>query len=133
MGDGLVLESGTHSELLADTNGLYARLVQAQKLRESRDGADDNDSDTATSQEEEAERKASEEIPLGRSHTGRSLASEILEQKKKETEQKKPHSLSMTYLFYRMGKINRQSWMKYLFGTIAAASAYRCQCRIFLY
>ena len=88
MGDGVVLESGTHAELLADANGPYSRLVQAQKLREAREATkDDGDSDTAASNEEDLDRKVSEEeIPLGRSHTGRSLASEILEQKRKEKE-----------------------------------------------
>ncbi len=120
MGDGVVLESGTHSELLADANGPYSRLVQAQKLREVRESRDD-DSDTAASNEEDSDRKASEEIPLGRSHTGRSLASEILERKRQEKDSEKPSDPTMGYLFYRMGKINRSSWGKYLFGAIAAA------------
>lgn len=34
MGDGLVLEQGTHSQLLENAEGPYARLVQAQKLKE---------------------------------------------------------------------------------------------------
>ncbi|CCA75810.1 probable Leptomycin B resistance protein pmd1 [Serendipita indica DSM 11827] len=34
MGDGQVLEQGTHAELLRDTEGPYAKLVAAQKLRE---------------------------------------------------------------------------------------------------
>ena len=45
MGDGLVLESGTHNELLMNEEGPYARLVNAQKLREAREkAAKDNDS-----------------------------------------------------------------------------------------
>jgi ATP-binding cassette, subfamily B (MDR/TAP), member 1 len=35
MGDGRVLEQGTHAELLQIPGGAYARLVQAQKLKES--------------------------------------------------------------------------------------------------
>jgi ATP-binding cassette subfamily B (MDR/TAP) protein 1 len=35
MGDGMVLERGTHAELLRHEDGSYARLVQAQKLKES--------------------------------------------------------------------------------------------------
>ena len=34
MGDGQVLEQGTHAELLRDTQGPYAKLVAAQKLKE---------------------------------------------------------------------------------------------------
>ena len=33
MGDGLVLEQGTHDELIR-ADGAYAKLVQAQKLRD---------------------------------------------------------------------------------------------------
>src|ERR1700733_11483748 len=35
MGDGALIESGTHDELLSDPEGAYAKLVNAQKLRES--------------------------------------------------------------------------------------------------
>ncbi|KAF8990216.1 P-loop containing nucleoside triphosphate hydrolase protein [Cyathus striatus] len=49
MGDGQILEHGTHTELLR-AEGAYARLVRAQTLRESEEyretGADDDDSDT---------------------------------------------------------------------------------------
>ena len=35
MGEGVVLESGNHNELLNKPNGLYARLVHAQELRDT--------------------------------------------------------------------------------------------------
>jgi ATP-binding cassette subfamily B (MDR/TAP) protein 1 len=47
MGDGLVLESGTHDDLL-QVDGAYARLVQAQKLREVAEGSDDAVSDDSS-------------------------------------------------------------------------------------
>lgn len=124
MGDGLVLESGTHSELLANENGAYARLVNAQRLRESHEKrSGDDDDDTAASGEDhgasDIEKQAEEEIPLGRSHTGRSLASEILEQREKERKTKKK-DYSLVYLFRRMGRINRAAWPSYLKGGIAA-------------
>ena len=84
MGNGLVLESGTHDELLRDENGAYARLVQAQKLRDNREKRTlDSDSDTAASAEDEAaiEKQAAEEVPLERQKSGRSLASELIEKK----------------------------------------------------
>ncbi|TCD61612.1 GTPase-activating protein [Steccherinum ochraceum] len=128
MGGGVVLESGTHNELLSDVNGPYARLVAAQKLRDSREkrGADDGDDDTAASgegdDEEDLKKQAEEEVPLGRTNTrksGRSLASEALEQKQQAKEgQEKEYTLP--YLFYRMGKINRAGWKKYVLGGIAA-------------
>ena len=37
MGNGVILESGTHEELVRGENGPYARLVAAQKLRDARE------------------------------------------------------------------------------------------------
>ncbi|EKM51815.1 uncharacterized protein PHACADRAFT_262171 [Phanerochaete carnosa HHB-10118-sp] len=128
MGDGLVLESGTHNELLQNENGPYARLVSAQKLREAREKAsqpkDDDGSDTVAgheTHEESIEKQVEEEIPLGRSQTGtRSLASEILEQRGQGKETDKAQKYSFFYLFKRIGKINRDMWPQYLIGVIAA-------------
>ncbi|KIP05158.1 hypothetical protein PHLGIDRAFT_129050 [Phlebiopsis gigantea 11061_1 CR5-6] len=129
MGDGLVLESGTHSELLKVEDGAYARLVNAQKLREAREKAvqpveTDDSSDTAASHEtpepeEDMEKLAQKEIPLGRSNTGRSLASEILEQRQNNMPSR-DSKYSMVYLFRRMGRINHDVWQMYLIGGIAA-------------
>ncbi|CAL1712814.1 unnamed protein product [Somion occarium] len=127
MGGGVVLESGTHNELLANPEGAYALLVAAQKLRDAREKQaqpDGDDSDTAASDEhDDIDSKADEEVPLGRTSTrrsGRSLASEILEQRKKENEQD-TRDYNLPYLFMRMGKINKASWRKYLAGAIAAS------------
>lgn len=124
MGDGLVLEQGTHDELLS-RGGAYASLVQAQKLREVREttpvDVDDN-STTPYDEPEDMEKMAREEVPLGRKNTGQSLASEILEQKRKAQEDKAEHDHGLPYLFMRMGKINREAWRQYAFGTVAAAS-----------
>src|SRR6202044_1383441 len=45
MGDGLVLEQGTHDELLHKPDGHYSRLVQDQALREKQDNINDSSSD----------------------------------------------------------------------------------------
>lgn len=146
MGDGLVLEFGTHDKLLANDNGPYARLVNAQKLREAREkrsnddiegqGAvdekekeneNDLDSDTVASSDYEIEdlrERAMVGIPLSRSDTGRSLASEILEQRRKERGQSADKNYSLWYLFKRMGWINRIVWRQYLIGGIAAVREY---------
>lgn len=116
MGDGQLLEQGTHNELLS-ANGAYARLVQAQKLRETTDEVEDL-KDTPKGSED-IEKAAREENPLGRKNTGHSLSSEIMEQKK-QAEKQRESDHSMTYLFYRMGKIIQGSWRNYLFGSIAA-------------
>jgi ATP-binding cassette subfamily B (MDR/TAP) protein 1 len=122
MGDGLVLEQGTHDELLS-RGGAYAALVQSQKLREVRDPVQSDDDDSSTPDEhEDMEKLARDEVPLGRKNTGQSLASEILEQKRKAQGDKEDSDHSLPYLFKRMGKINRAEWRHYLFGGIAATS-----------
>lgn len=126
MGNGVVLESGTHQELLADVNGPYSRLVQAQKLRggAGREDPDEEDEkETETAEARDIEKEAEEEIPLGRSDTRRSLASDLISQKNKEKEATgKEQKYSMPYLLYRMAKINTGGRRKYLYGTIAAIS-----------
>ncbi|KAK0457582.1 P-loop containing nucleoside triphosphate hydrolase protein [Desarmillaria tabescens] len=121
MGDGLVIEQGTHQELLQREGGAYARLVQAQRLRESDEvAAVAADADDRDDEPKDMEKAAHEEVPLGRRNTGQSLASQILEQKKKEQKDTKEPEHSMYYLFKRMGKINRSQWRKYFLGTIFA-------------
>ncbi|RDB18091.1 Leptomycin B resistance protein pmd1 [Hypsizygus marmoreus] len=120
MGDGLVLESGSHNELLAK-EGAYARLVQAQKLREGHDIIEADQGSESGDESEDMERTAREEVPLGRKNTGRSLASEILEQKRKVSEEdKKVGDLGLVYLFKRMGMLNREGWRNYAIGSIFA-------------
>lgn len=128
MGDGVILEQGTHGELLS-RDGAYARLVHAQKLRETKEreaGADDDtlegsDADAAAGEEHDAiEKAARDEVPLGRKETGsRSVASEILEQRRAaEGEKMQQHSLP--YLFMRVGRLNRDVWSWYTLGSCFA-------------
>lgn len=131
MGNGLVIEQGTHSELLQDENGPYSRLVTAQKHREKREvELKDSDSDTAASGEaEDMEKKARNEIPLGRQNSSHSLASEIIAQRQTvQGGEKKNGCYSLPYLFMRMGKINRDGWKNYQIGIIAACRTYSFIC-----
>ncbi|EIN12733.1 P-loop containing nucleoside triphosphate hydrolase protein [Punctularia strigosozonata HHB-11173 SS5] len=126
MGGGVVLEKGTHQELLKNEDGAYSRLVAAQKLREAREAEKDVTGDGESStiegdKEKTMEQQAAEEIPLGRKQSGRSLGSELIEQRQKEkagSEHKDDYSLP--YLFKRMGIINREGWKWYGLGFIAA-------------
>ncbi|KAF8506439.1 P-loop containing nucleoside triphosphate hydrolase protein [Gautieria morchelliformis] len=124
MGEGVVVERGTHSQLL-QSDGAYARLVQAQKLREGNEREAGRDDDTlegsdANEEQDAIEKEAQEEVPLGRRETGsRSLASEILEKRKVE-ERHKEKIYSLPYLFMRMGRINRETWNWYSIGTCFA-------------
>ena len=116
--DGILLESGTHDELLTSQSGAYARLVQAQRLREGSEAYE-------PVSPAEREKDLQEEIPLGRKTTGESFTSQILEQKQMQTETDKNAvtDYSLPYLFKRMGIINRDQWWKYLFGSISAVIA----------
>ncbi|KAG1822804.1 P-loop containing nucleoside triphosphate hydrolase protein [Suillus subaureus] len=121
MGDGLVLEQGTHDELLADENGAYARLVQAQKLRESREEQKVESTTTAGS-EEDTEKAIQEEVPLDRKYTNHSVTSDIV---KKHSEEKAKTEInedeySLFYLFKRMGALNREGLYRYAIGSFFA-------------
>lgn len=119
MGEGLVLESGTHTALLRNENGPYARLVTAQKLKETQAEEEDSGNSTADD-EDDMEKAAREEVPLQRRETGtRSLASEIIE-KNKQQHQEKKKDYSLLYLFKRIGSLNPQGYKVYFFGTCAA-------------
>jgi ATP-binding cassette, subfamily B (MDR/TAP), member 1 len=134
MGDGMVLEQGTHQQLLQDPEGPYAKLVQAQKLKEIEHVEGDNgysghhtptgihSSADAERQKEMAkeradvdvEKAALEEKPLDRANTSRSLASDILKQR--EQHGTKENEYGMLYILKRMAQINRDSWLRYVFG-----------------
>jgi ATP-binding cassette subfamily B (MDR/TAP) protein 1 len=132
MGDGRVLEKGKHDELLSNEDGSYARLVAAQRLREARDEIDVTDvvavgqesREKAVESSADIEKAAMEEVPLGRRNTSRSLASEIIEQRKSQGLSNQDKEYSMFYLFKRMGKINKAEWKHYLFGSLFAVGKY---------
>lgn len=129
MGEGLVLEHGSHNDLIS-RDGAYARLVQAQKLRESGD-VSTSDPGAASEEAENMEKAAREEVPLGRKNTGHSLASEILEQKRQAAgADKKDKAHGLFYLFKRMGKLNREGWSSYFWGSIFATSKSLLLCNL---
>jgi ATP-binding cassette subfamily B (MDR/TAP) protein 1 len=129
MGEGVIVEQGTHQELLRDGNSAYSRLVEAQRLRERQVSSKDTDGETAASAED-MEEAAQKEVPLGRKYTGHSLASEIIEKKRQaaDAEQHKTTNYSLPYLFMRMGKLNRDVWHKYVLGTLCAISKQTLLC-----
>ncbi|KAG8687043.1 GTPase-activating protein [Ceratobasidium sp. 423] len=132
MGDGMILEQGTHSELLRNPDGPYATLVEAQKLREeeskemmAQQSDSDNDEVTKASSVDPHSEKAGAPLedmePLKRTATGtRSLASEILSAREKEGGRYGTKDHGFIYLFKRMGLINRDSWRYYVLGCLAA-------------
>lgn len=132
MGDGAVIEMGKHNELLSNEDGPYARLVAAQRLRETREEVDiggvtpvgQESCEKAVECSADIEKAAMEEVPLGRRNTSRSLASEIIEQRKAQGLSNQEKVYSMFYVFKRMGRINKGEWKHYLFGTLFAIGKY---------
>ncbi|KAG2121897.1 P-loop containing nucleoside triphosphate hydrolase protein [Suillus clintonianus] len=118
MGDGLVLERGTHAELLADENGAYFRLVTAQTLRE---GHEDEDLDAAiSSQERDLEEPRSGEI-LDRKSTIRSTGSDVVSQLKETVGDRAPEEdYGLFYLMGRMAGLYREGLRRYFIGSLFA-------------
>ena len=119
MGGGQIIENGTHADLLRK-GGDYARLVQAQKLRET---------DNSTQQqraEDLQEQLAREEIPLNRNYTTHSVTSDILENRRKAAEVigniKKEEDYSILYLFTRFLPLVHNQWRNYFIGSLFAIS-----------
>ncbi|KAF8902794.1 multidrug resistance protein 1 [Gymnopilus junonius] len=117
---GVVLESGTHNELLADADGVYSKLVAAQRLREVGD---------AVPIELEEHEAGISSILLQRQRSGSAISIDNVSEKpsidavKEETVKLIPPadtSYSMTYLFRRMGRINKSNWPLYICGTVGA-------------
>jgi ATP-binding cassette subfamily B (MDR/TAP) protein 1 len=132
MGGGRVLERGKHDELVSNEDGAYARLVAAQRLRETRDEIDvagvvpvgQESCEKAIESSADIEKAAMEEVPLGRRDTSRSLASVIVEQRKSQRLSNQEKQYSLFYVFKRMGWINRAEWKQYLFGCVFAVGKY---------
>ncbi|KIM25827.1 hypothetical protein M408DRAFT_204802 [Serendipita vermifera MAFF 305830] len=148
MGDGMVLEKGTHNQLLQNAEGPYAKLVQAQKLKEHHHADEDLDTsghntpvgprgaadlnDPAAIMKlrqkekmdkekaaQDVEKAALDEKPLGRTDTSHSLASDILKQ---AADANKEKEYGMLYIMKRMAYINRPTWPLYILGFVAAAA-----------
>jgi ATP-binding cassette subfamily B (MDR/TAP) protein 1 len=128
MGGGEILEQGTHNQLLSDENGPYAQLVSNQKLSQTAAENIPDDDENPFSKSDAAlvapGSPISEKFPgLGRTTTGRSLASAAMEQLKArraedaEDEEKLP---SATKMYYRLLQINKDDKHLYIISTIGA-------------
>lgn len=142
MGEGELIESGTHEHLLRNPDGAYAQLVNAQKLRDEEIKAKMGNSsiakeggimdDSAASgtfsaadsdfQSPQTNGKGVIEEPLSRVTTGeegRSVASEVLSRRARLRGATEPE-YGGVYLFKRMAMINKDITTTYVIGAMAA-------------
>ncbi|KAG1804628.1 P-loop containing nucleoside triphosphate hydrolase protein [Suillus subaureus] len=115
MGEGLVLERGTHAELLADENGAYFRLVTAQTLREGHEALDA----VISSDEKDLEKPRSEDLDI--KSTTRSIRSDVVSQlKDKGGDQAPVETYGLFYLMGRIAGLYREGLYRYLIGSFFA-------------
>jgi len=118
MEDGVVLEQGTHQQLLAN-EGPYACLLQSQKLRES---AKILLADPAVEDGIDVEKPVADEIPLGRKETLHSVTSDLA--RAKSAERKKNEfdegNYSLSYLIKRIGSLARPWFFMFAIGAASA-------------
>lgn len=120
MSKGVILETGTHDQLLADSNGAYSALVQAQKLKEETEGEDGGtaeEEDVEALRQQEAE-EARQMATIKRTGTGRSDVSDILNRKQAEEEAKKPKEHGVMYLLIRLVKEIPDAKWYYVIGSL---------------
>ncbi|KAJ1604138.1 hypothetical protein NDA14_002305 [Ustilago hordei] len=156
MGKGVILETGTHDQLL-QLNGAYAQLVDAQKIRanvSTKTTEDDEEEDegvgkkfvpsnaqvsatplvTTDVEKQQLREEAKAEMPAGldKTATHGSVASAILAQRQAQAaaEEENEKIPSIFYLLYRLAKINRDHVLSlYVPGVIASicsGAAYPC-------
>ena len=122
MGDGLVLKSGTHNDLI-QASGPYTHLMESQKLREGC-GLSDTDN-TFGDWNENMEKEACEDVPLGSKNTNNLLASDILQQKQQAAGQnEEDQHYGLPYLFKRMFLLVRNQWELCIMGVVFACCMY---------
>ncbi|KAG2071587.1 P-loop containing nucleoside triphosphate hydrolase protein [Suillus decipiens] len=116
MGEGLVLERGTHAELLTNENGAYFRLVTAQTLREANE-----DPGEAISSDETDLESPRPEVLLDRKSTIASIRSDVASQlKEKVGDKASVEDYGIFYLMRRIAVLHREGLHRYLIGACFA-------------
>ncbi|KAF9242530.1 P-loop containing nucleoside triphosphate hydrolase protein [Melanogaster broomeanus] len=118
MGDGIVLEQGTHEELLAYKNSAYSRLV-TRRNSVSTVRMNTWTTGQAPSADVDVKNAIDEVVPLGRIRTNHSTASDVA-QKSRETKNKQVNDdeYGIFYLFERIAALNRGGLWRYVIGAL---------------
>ncbi|KAJ7135203.1 P-loop containing nucleoside triphosphate hydrolase protein [Mycena crocata] len=111
MGEGSVLEHGTHNELLGRDGSVYAQLVEAQKLRDGKEP-------TSTG-------LADGDLKLSDVHEKQSSSVTLDDQDKEMARASAPADepdvkIGIVKLAAKLAKLNRESWPKYIVGSVFA-------------
>lgn len=135
MGKGIILEQGTHNELLAKPDGAYAGLVHAQEIR-GRDVIDsvvddELDEEKLTSMGGTLDKVASlkgekAEMPAGMSRmlSKKSVTSMLAKRGEDLEKGQTGKRRSLFYLLYRLALINKDKiWTLYVPGVICAVGS----------
>ncbi|KZP07068.1 hypothetical protein FIBSPDRAFT_804345, partial [Athelia psychrophila] len=128
MGEGVVIEQGTHAELLADEGGAYSKLVRAQKLREQKEAQTVEDAGEEVAEEGKVEVPTEDlKIGLERKSTTRSLPSAVLQKRSNlgagDVEAGPgwaDEDMGLWRLFRRLAEVNLAGWKNYALGSVAA-------------
>ncbi|KAI5826571.1 P-loop containing nucleoside triphosphate hydrolase protein [Schizophyllum commune Tattone D] len=127
MGEGLLLEQGTHAELLQNVGGPYARLVEAQNIKQADDEAhaeedESGEEDVAVAEPAITEKKSQRSRRFSmRPSTARSYASDIVSEAGAVASGAEPgREYGSLTLLKRMGSINRDERVLYILGSLAA-------------
>lgn len=127
-------EGSAHDILLKNPEGAYSKLVGAQRFKEKEDADSDSDEEETPAArgpltDAQIAEQAANEKPqfenLKRTGTGRSAASEALEQKHQhdlEAAEGTPRR-SFVYLIRRLLQINRSQWLDYVLAVAASILA----------
>ncbi|KAJ7020066.1 P-loop containing nucleoside triphosphate hydrolase protein [Mycena alexandri] len=116
MADGAILEHGTHNELLDNPTGVYAQLVEAQKLRDNKETTWDSGAPTPEDYHPAAAKLDESSATSRESSEKRGLDVTQASASAKST-------LGLFDLFINLTKLNRESWVKYVVGSIFAVLA----------
>lgn len=117
IGDGLVLEHGTHSQLLGNPDGPYSRLVTAQNLRNQSE-VTTKKSENASAVSGEAEDMQTVAGDIVCRNTTHTLAKDG--EHRKEYDHQTTPEYNLLYMVKRIGGLNLAGWLNYGCGIIAA-------------
>ncbi|KIM25760.1 hypothetical protein M408DRAFT_73764 [Serendipita vermifera MAFF 305830] len=139
MGDGMILEEGTHQQLLDNAQGPYAKLVTAQKLKGvwQTEGNDSSALQTPSGtpshtdlggtvvekrsvlEETRGDDALSRKQSLGRKDSTKGSVRDVIQHQENQNGAQE-EEYGIFYIIKRMIMINRDSWLRYMVGLLGS-------------